>query len=113
MTRGDGRLEFFYFEKSMFSVIAIHPAEQLLQLRLMGLALYEAFFMILISSSNGLFQETSSFSCSQTTQKCDLISFSNVRALSHRLCCCFSLSFFFFFIKCFSSKAPGKFLPSK
>lgn len=42
--RGDGRLEFFYFEKSMFSVIAIHPAEQLLQLRLMGLALYEAFF---------------------------------------------------------------------
>lgn len=28
------------------------------------------------------------------TQKCDLICFSNVRALSHHLCCCFSLSVF-------------------
>lgn len=53
-------------------------------------------FMILITSSNGLFQERSSFSCSQMTQKCDLICFSNVRALSH-----VSAAASLFFIKCF------------
>lgn len=69
----------------------------------------------MISSSNGMFQETHSFSCSQTRQKCDLISFSNVRALfppSPLLFLSFSLSAFPQRLQESSSPLNSKAVPS-
>lgn len=62
-----------------------------------------------------MFQETRSFSCSQTRQKCDLISFSNVRALfppSPLLFLSFSLSVFPQRLQESSSPLNSKAVPS-
>lgn len=58
----------------------------------MGLPLYVAFLWFWLPAVMGCFRGRAVSPAVKMTQKCDLICFSHVRALSHRLRCCF-LSF--------------------